>query len=43
VFDLLLDQVRQRRMGALVATHNMALADRMDRALELKNGRIVPF
>ena len=43
VFELLLDQVREREIGALIATHNIALADRMDRALELKNGRIVPF
>ncbi len=43
VFDLLLDQVRQRQIGALIATHNLALADRMDRALELKAGKIVPF
>lgn len=43
VFDLLLDQARQRQIGALIATHNMQLADRMDRALELKGGKIVPF
>lgn len=43
VFDLLLQQVRQRQMGALIATHNLALADSMDRALELRGGKIVPF
>jgi len=43
VFDLLLEQVRDRDVGALIATHNHDLADRMDRALELKAGRIVPF
>lgn len=43
VFDILLTQVRGRGLGALIATHNHDLADRMDRALELKNGRIVPF
>ncbi len=43
VFDMLLDQVRERDIGALVATHNHQLADQMDRALELKAGRIVPF
>ena len=43
VFDMLLEQVREREIGALVATHNIQLADQMDRALELKNGRIVPF
>ena len=43
VFDILLDQVRQRKIGALIATHNLQLADRMDRALELKGGKIIPF
>ena len=43
VFDLLLGLVRERDIGALIATHNIDLADQMDRALELKNGRIVPF
>ncbi len=43
VFDTLLQQVRLRKIGALVATHNLALADQMDRALELKAGKIVPF
>lgn len=43
VFDILLEQVRTRDVGALIATHNHELADRMDRALELKNGHIVPF
>ncbi len=43
VFDMLLDLCRRRQIGALIATHNLALADRMDRALELKAGKIVPF
>lgn len=43
VFELLLNQVRERRIGALIATHNMQLADQMDRALELRAGKIVPF
>lgn len=43
VFEMLLEQVREREIGALIATHNIELADRMDRALELKNGRLVPF
>jgi lipoprotein-releasing system ATP-binding protein len=43
VFDMLLEQVRDREIGALIATHNLALADQMDRALELKAGRLVPF
>ena len=43
VFDILLEQVRERDIGALIATHNLQLADQMDRALELKAGRLVPF
>lgn len=41
VFDILLGQVRQRGIGALIATHNMDLADQMDRILELKAGRVL--
>ncbi len=43
VFEILLKQVRERNIGALIATHNLALADQMDRAVELKGGRILPF
>ncbi len=43
VFDILLSQARDRNIGALIATHNIALADQMDRGLELKSGRIVIF
>lgn len=43
VFDMLMDLVRQTGIGALIATHNMDLADRMDRVLEVKNGRLLPL
>jgi lipoprotein-releasing system ATP-binding protein len=43
VFEILVRQVRERGIGALIATHNLALADQMDRVLELKYGRLVPF
>lgn len=43
VFEILLDQVRTRGIGALIATHNIALAEEMDRILELKGGKLVPF
>ncbi len=43
VFNQLLEQVRTRKIGALVATHNMDLADRMDRILELKHGRVSAY
>ncbi len=42
VFDALTALVRGTGMGALIATHNLALADRMDRVLRLDAGRLVP-
>lgn len=41
VFSQLMFHVRDTKIGALVATHNMELAERMDRILELKQGRIM--
>lgn len=43
VFNLLMDQVRMRHIGALIATHNLDLAHQMDRVLELKSGQIKPL
>ncbi len=43
VFEILLKQVRNRGIGALIATHNMALANEMDRILEVKSGRVLPY
>jgi lipoprotein-releasing system ATP-binding protein len=43
VFEILLDLVRQRGIGALIATHNIDLAEQMDRILEVKNGRLLGF
>ena len=40
VFEQLLSLVRDNNLAALVATHNMALAARMDRTLSLRNGQI---
>ena len=40
VFDLFVAFVRQGNLGALVATHNMDLARRMDRVLRLDDGVI---
>jgi lipoprotein-releasing system ATP-binding protein len=40
VFAVLLDLVRTTGMAALIATHNMALAARMDRTHHLAAGRI---
>lgn len=40
VFDVLLNVVRQQKVGALIATHNPELAKRMDRTLILDKGII---
>ncbi len=41
VFGGFIELVRRRRLAALVATHNLALAARMDRILSLDGGRVV--
>lgn len=43
VFELLIDLVRNAGIGAVIATHNMQIAERMDRILELKGGRIMSY
>jgi lipoprotein-releasing system ATP-binding protein len=40
-FDALLALVREKRLAALVATHNPELARRMDREVALEEGRLV--
>lgn len=41
VFDMLLNMVRETGLAALVATHNHALAERMDRIVRLEHGQVV--
>src|SRR5690625_868552 len=41
VFDMLLKMVRETGLAALIATHNHALAERMDRIVRLEQGRVV--
>ncbi len=41
VFALLLELVRGAGLAALIATHNMELAGRMDRSLRLEDGHVV--
>jgi lipoprotein-releasing system ATP-binding protein len=41
VFAMLVKLVRAVGLGALVATHNLALADQMDRILALDDGKLV--
>lgn len=43
VFDILTELVQSTGIGALIATHNLDLADQMDRVLEIRNGRLVTF
>ena len=42
VFDQMLKLVRGARLAALVATHNLELAAKMDRTLQLRDGRVEP-
>ena len=42
VIGELLAVVRDRGLAALIATHNMALAARMDRCVHLREGRLLP-
>jgi lipoprotein-releasing system ATP-binding protein len=41
VFDMLMDVVRRSGLAALIATHNLDLAARMDRMLTLADGKVV--
>lgn len=42
VFEALLQVSRAQGLGALIATHNFELASRMDRAILLHQGKLVP-
>ena len=42
VFATLMGLVRETGLSALIATHNLDLAARMDRTLRLEHGRLVP-
>ena len=41
VFQAMMQLVRATQVAMLIATHNMELADRMDRRVSLENGKIV--
>jgi len=41
VFDALVELVRSEGLAALIATHNVELASKMDRALVMQDGRLV--
>ncbi len=40
VFNLLVDQVKQQGIAAIIATHNHDLARSMDRCVELRDGKL---
>ena len=42
VFDQMLKLVRGAQLAALIATHNLELASKMDRTLQLRDGRVEP-
>ena len=42
VFDFLIETVKETGLSAVVATHNMELAGKMDRVITIDNGLIVP-
>lgn len=41
VFGLLIDSVRESGLAAIIATHNLDLAAKMDRVVRLEDGRLV--
>jgi lipoprotein-releasing system ATP-binding protein len=41
VFNLLLEEVRKEGLSALIATHNPALAQKMDRIITLDQGQLI--
>ena len=40
VFQVMLQTIRSLKIGALVVTHNVELAGRMDRVLQLRGGLV---
>ena len=42
VIEALIEIVRARRVAALIATHNLELAGRLDRIVQLEDGRLKP-
>ncbi|MBY6212335.1 ABC transporter ATP-binding protein [Microbulbifer agarilyticus] len=43
VTPLFFDAIRERKVGALIVTHNPELAERCDRKLELREGALCPW
>jgi lipoprotein-releasing system ATP-binding protein len=43
VFEILVELVKTTGIGAIVATHNLDLAEKMDRIFELKGGKLLVY
>jgi len=43
VFEILVELVKTTGIGAIIATHNFDLAEKMDRIFELKGGRLLVY
>lgn len=43
VFEILVELVKTTGIGAIIATHNFDLAEKMDRIFELKDGRLLVY
>lgn len=43
VFEILVELVKTTGIGAIIATHNLDLAEKMDRIFELKGGRLLVY
>jgi lipoprotein-releasing system ATP-binding protein len=41
VFAVLRELIAETKLGALIATHNLDLARRMDRVVELRDGLLI--
>ena len=41
VFDLFLSLAKEQQAATLIATHNIALANKMDRVFQLENGQLI--
>ena len=41
VFNMLMEVVAEKKLAALIATHNPPLAERMTRTVHLKDGKLV--
>lgn len=43
IFNMLLNEVRNRKVSSIIVTHNLEIAKKTDRILTIKNGKIESF